>query len=318
MGLAATITIIFSIIMLGYIFAKLKILSDATGDGLADFVFVVSTPLLLFRTMLTADFSTGNPWALWLVYFTGVIVAWTAAHCGIRLMFGRDRRAGVVAGVTGAFSNLVFLGMPLMLGVYGQEGLVIISLIISIHMPLMMATSLMLNEWALRKDGVISGETGKAETVIKFFSALLRNPLVIGILTGWLVRLSGLSIPQLPMQLISMLADVSGPLALFAMGMGLKKFGISGNVIAAGVNASFKLLLMPAVVFVMAWFLGLPPLSAKVAITAAALPSGVNSYLIATRFGVGQGLSSTSMVLATAASALTLAMWIALAQAVWG
>lgn len=318
MGLAATITIIFSIIMLGYIFAKLKILSDTTGDGLADFVFVVSTPLLLFRTMVTADFSTGSPWALWLVYFTGVIVAWTAAHCGIRMMFGRDRRAGVVAGVTGAFSNLVFLGMPLMLGVYGQEGLVIISLIISIHMPLMMAASLMLNEWALRKDGVVSGETGKADTIIKFFSTLLRNPLVIGILTGWLVRLSGFSIPQLPMQLISMLADVSGPLALFAMGMGLKKFGISGNVIAASVNASFKLLLMPAVVFVMAWLVGLPPLSAKVAITAAALPSGVNSYLIATRFGVGQGLSSTSMVLATAASALTLAMWIALAQAVWG
>lgn len=318
MGLAATITIIFSIIMLGYIFARLKILSDVTGDGLADFVFVVSTPLLLFRTMVTADFSMGSPWELWLVYFTGVIVAWTAAHCGIRWMFGRDRRAGVVAGVTGAFSNLVFLGMPLMLGVYGQEGLVIISLVISVHMPLMMAASLMLNEWALRKDGVISGETGKLDTVIKFFATLLRNPLVIGILSGWLVRLSGFSIPQLPMQLISMLADVSGPLALFAMGMGLKKFGISGNVMAAGVNASFKLLLMPAVVFAAAWFVGLPSLTAKVAITAAALPSGVNSYLIATRFGVGQGLSSTSMVLATAASALTLAMWIALGQAVWG
>ena len=191
MGLAATITIIFSIIMLGYIFARLKILSDVTGDGLADFVFVVSTPLLLFRTMVTADFSMGSPWELWLVYFTGVIVAWTAAHCGIRWMFGRDRRAGVVAGVTGAFSNLVFLGMPLLLGVYGQEGLVIISLIISVHMPLMMAASLMLNEWALRKDGVISGETGKVDTIIKFFTTLLRNPLVIGILSGWLVRLSG-------------------------------------------------------------------------------------------------------------------------------
>ncbi len=318
MGLAGTITIIFSIIMLGYLFARFRILSAATGDGLADFVFVVSTPLLLFRTMLTADFQTGDPFALWLVYFTGVIVAWTAAHCAIRQLFARDRRAGVVAGVTGAFSNLVFLGMPLMLGIYGQEGLVIISLIISVHMPLMMAASLMLNEWALRKDGIITGETGFTQTVVKFFAALLRNPLVIGILCGWLMRLAGQQPPELAMNVISMLADVSGPLALFAMGMGLKKFGVSGNVFAAGVNASFKLLLMPAVVFVMAWLVGLPPLTAKVAITAAALPSGVNSYLIATRFGVGQGLSSTSMVLATAASALTLALWIGLAQAVWG
>ncbi|WP_439272434.1 AEC family transporter [Pseudochrobactrum sp. HB0163] len=318
MGLAGIIAIIFSIIMLGYILAHFRILSAATGDGLADFVFTVSTPLLLFRTILTADFSSGDPVTLWLVYFTGVVVTWTAAHCGIRRIFGRDRRAGVVAGVTGAFSNLVFLGMPLILSVYGGAGLVLISLIISVHMPLMMAASLILNEWALRKDGIISGEIGFVQTTAKFFSSLLRNPLVIGILAGWLLRLIGWYPPQPAMKVVSILADVSGPLALFAMGMGLKKFGVTGNIFAAGVNASFKLLLMPAVVFAMAWLMGVPPLTAKVAVAAAALPSGVNSYLIATRFGVGQGLSSASMVLATAVSALTLALWMTLTQAVWG
>lgn len=318
MGLAATITIIFSIIMLGFLFAKFKILRETTGDGLADFVFVVSTPLLLFRTMVSADFQASSPWILWLVYFSGVIAAWSASHWCIRTIFGRDRRTAVVTGVTGAFSNLVFLGMPLMLGVYGDAGMVIIALIISIHMPLMMGASLILNEWAMRKDGIITAEAGFAQTVVKFFSSLLRNPLIIGILCGWMVRFSGLEIAPLPMQLISMLADVSGPLALFAMGMGLRKFGISGNVMAAGMNATFKLLLMPAVVFALAWITGLPPLTAKVAVTAAALPSGVNAYLIATRFGVGQSLSSTAMVLASAVSASTLAVWIALAQVVWG
>lgn len=83
--------------------------------------------------------------------------------------------------------------------------------------------------------------------------------------------------------------------------------------LVGGVTGAFSNL-----VFAMAWLIGLPPLTAKLAITAAALPSGVNSYLIATRFGVGQGLAATSMVLATAASALTLALWIAMAQAVWG
>lgn len=318
MGLAGTITIIFSIIMLGYVMARLRLLSESTGDGLSEFVFVVSSPLLLFSTMLTSDFSSGSPWGLWLAYFSGVVIVWTLSHCVIRALFDRDRRTGVVAGVTGSFSNLVFLGMPLVLSVYGQEGLVIISLIISIHMPLMMGASLLLYEWALRKDGVVTGDVVWSETIRKFVISLLKNPLVIGILSGWLVRVSGVTVPDIPMQAISLVAGVSGPLALFAMGMGLQKFGLSGNVIAATVNALLKLMVMPAIVFALAWALGLPPLMAKVAVAAAALPNGVNTYVIATRFGVGQSLSSGSMVITTAGSILSLALWISLTQAVWG
>ncbi|RCS25355.1 AEC family transporter [Phyllobacterium salinisoli] len=318
MGLAGTIFIIFSIIFIGYAAASLRVLGEATGDGLSDFVFVVATPLLLFRTMISADFHGSAPWALWVAYFSGVVGAWLVSHGAIRTVFGRDRRAGVVAGVSGAFSNLVFLGMPLMLGVFGHEGVAIISLIISVHMPSMMATSIALNEWATRRDGIGHGETHLTATIKSFFRSLLRNPLVIGILSGWAWRFSGLEMPQFASTLIDTLAGVAGPVALFAMGMGLKKFGISGNVRAAFLTATIKLMLMPAVVLAVAWALQLPPLTAKVAVTAAALPSGINSYLIATRFGTGQALASTSMVIATGISALTLGLWISIATHVFG
>ncbi|PRD45068.1 transporter [Phyllobacterium phragmitis] len=318
MGLAGTIFIIFSIIFIGYAVARFRVLSEAAGDGLSEFVFVVSTPLLLFRTIISADFHGSAPWALWVAYFSGVVGAWLASHGTIRTVFGRDRRAGVVAGVSGAFSNLVFLGVPLMLGISGQEGVVIISLIISVHLPLMMAASIALNEWAMRRDGVAKGETHLAATLRTFFRSLLRNPLIIGILAGWAWRFSGFSLPEFASTLIDTLAGVAGPLALFAMGMGLKKFGISGNVRAAFLTATIKLMLMPAIVLAVAWGLQLPPLTAKVVVTAAALPSGINSYLIATRFGTGQALASTSMVIATGMSVLTLGLWISIAAHVFG
>ena len=68
----------------------------------------------------------------------------------------------------------------------------------------------------------------------------------------------------------------------------------------------------------MAWALDLPPLAAKVAVVTAALPSGVNSYLIATQFGTGQGLASNAMTIGTAAAVLTSAFWLAVTQAVFG
>jgi hypothetical protein len=49
--------------------------------------------------------------------------------------------------------------------------------------------------------------------------------------------------------------------------------------------------------------LGLPPLVAKVAVVSAAMPTGVNPYLIATRFGTGQALASNTMTMTTAARA---------------
>jgi predicted permease len=318
MGLIQTIIVVFGVIAVAYAAAHFKLLDERVGDGLSDFVFVIAAPLLLFRTMVTADFHGTAPWSLWTAYFIGVIVAWAASDLAIKLFFGRDNRAGVVAGVSGAFSNLVFLGMPLMLGVFGQNGFAILSLIVAVHMPVMMAASITLHELAMRRDGVFKGESHWVAVIGSFFNSLLRNPFVLGILAGWIWRLLDLRMPDAADALIETLSGVAGPVALFAMGMGLKKFGISGNIAAALVMSAIKLVLMPAVVLCAAWLIGLPPFTAKIAVVAAALPAGVNSYLIATRFGTGQALASNSMVMATALSALTLTFWVSVATRIFG
>ena len=84
------------------------------------------------------------------------------------------------------------------------------------------------------------------------------------------------------------------------------------------VLSSLKLFLMPAVALGMAILFDLPPLAAQVAVAAAALPSGVNSYLIATQFGVGQALASNQMTIATACAVVTTAFWLTVAQLVFG
>ena len=240
MGLIQTIIVVFGVIAIAYAAAHFKLLDERVGDGLSDFVFVIAAPLLLFRTMVTADFHGTAPWSLWTTYFIGVIVAWAASDLAIKLFFRRDNRAGVVAGVSGAFSNLVFLGMPLMLGVFGQNGFAILSLIVAVHMPVMMAASITLHELAMRRDGVFKGESHWIAVIGSFFNSLLRNPFVLGILAGWIWRLLGLRMPDAADALIETLSGVAGPVALFAMGMGLKKFGISGNMAAAVAHVCYQ------------------------------------------------------------------------------
>lgn len=312
-----TILVVFSLIAIGYLVAVFRVLKPTTGEGLTDFVFTIAVPLLLFRILATAEFDHGAPWALWAAYFTSVLVTWTSAHFIIRAGFGRDARSGVVAGVTSGFSNLVLVGLPFMIGVYGEDGLAILSQIVSVHMPIMMGASVLLFEWALKRDGA-STET---KSVVALFTGFLRqlfsNPLIIGIVCGTIVRFCGLEIPAVADRVISNLGGVAGPLALFAMGISLRGYGIRGQVRQAVTLVTLKLMLMPAVALGMALLLGLPELPAKVVVAAASLPAGVNSWLIAERMGTGQRLASTSMTLGTAIAAATTGLWLLVAEAVF-
>jgi malonate transporter len=298
-----TILFLFGLVALGYL------------AGLSEFAIGVALPLLLFRTMAGADFHGSAPWALWSAYFAAAAVTWVAGHLVMTRIFGRDSQMGVVGGVATAYSNLVLLGIPFMLGVYGQDGFEVLSLLIAIHMPLMTMVSIVLFDiFGQRKTGTISA----GEILRAFLRRVLPNSLMIGILAGVAWRFTGLDLPPFAVRLIDSLADIAGPLALFAMGLGLRKFSVSGNILPAAVLSSLKLFLMPAVALGAALLLDLPPMTAKVAVAAAALPSGVNSYLLAVQFGTGQGLASSQMTIATACAAVTTAFWLTVVHVVFG
>ena len=313
--LVETVLFVFGLVALGYLAGATGYLRSETGDALSEFAIGVALPLLLFRTMIGADFHGSAPWSLWATYFIAVTVAWTAGHLVTTRIFGRDGQAGVVGGVSSAFSNLVLLGIPFMLGVFGQEGFEILSLIVSVHLPTMMMASIILFEMF----GPRRSEPIHPVVIIRdFLRKILTNPLIIGILAGLVWRATGVPMPGLATRFVDALANIAGPVALFAMGLGLKKFGISGNIKPALALSVLKLMLMPAVALLFAWLFGLPPLSAKVAVAAASLPSGVNSYLIATQFGTGQALASNQMTIATACAVVTTAFWLTIATMVFG
>jgi predicted permease len=313
--LVETVLFVFSLVALGYLAGLTGYLKPASGEGISEFAVNVAMPLLLFQTMVQSDFHGVTPWSLWAAYFAAAAITWTAGHLVMTRIFGRDARAGIVGGVSSAYSNVVLLGAPFILGIFGASGFEVLSLLVSVHLPIMMMASIVLFEMFGRP----SGETVHPLRVIKsFLRRLFINPLIIGILAGLAWRVSGVPMPDLIERLVDTLADTAGPVALFAMGLSLRRFGISGNIRPALALSFLKLFLMPALVLAFVWLLGLPPLTAKVAVVVAALPSGINSYLIAVQFNTGQALASNQMTLATASAVLTTSFWLTVAIHVFG
>ena len=304
----------FLLIGLGYLFARVGYLGESVGDALADFVFKVAVPVLLMKSIATAEFSGANPWTFVLVYFLSIGAVWVLAILIIRLIFKRGSRAAVIAGVAAGFSNLVLLGIPLVERAYGQEGLQILLFLISVHLPGMMAISTFLMEHAVRSDGIEQGKIQLTTIARNLGRNLMVNPIVIGIFAGLLWRLTGIGIGGIAAQVMDLLAKTTGPLALVSLGMSLIKFGIRGNLFAAVSLAALSLLAMPAVVYVLATTLfALPPLWFKVALLGASCPTGVNAYLIANYFKNAEGLASSTIVLALLGSLVTIPLWLSLA-----
>ena len=70
---------VFGLIGLGYAARRPGLVSDATGEGLSDFVFTLSVPCLIFRTLARAELPAVQPWGYWIAYFAAVAIVWALA-----------------------------------------------------------------------------------------------------------------------------------------------------------------------------------------------------------------------------------------------
>ena len=274
-------------------------------------MFGVAIPILLFRTLGTFDWPPISPLPIWAAYFGGAAVTWAMAMLLARRGFRCGAREAVIAGISSGYPNIVLIGVPLFATALGDEGLVVGFLLISIHLPVMMVASVVLIARAERRDGVAAGSPALAAELARMGARLVRNPLIVAIAAGLAFRLTGLELSGIPRQVIDEMSAVAIPLALFSLGMGLWKYGLGGSLAPAAALSVLKLVAMPALVYLFATRLaGLPLVATQVVTLAAALPTGINAYLIANRFETGHGLASNAITLTTAVSILTLTLWL--------
>lgn len=305
---------IFIIIGLGYACASFKLLKDGVGPALGSFCITILVPTLIFRTLSAADLGDVSPWPLWAAYYSALFAVYMTAAILVRWAFKREARAAVVAGLTSGFGNTGLIGIPLITSIFGTQGLVPLSLLIALHLPFVTILSVTLMSRAVVIDGYEEARPIR-EVLVSVARSLLTNPIIIGILAGIAVNLSGLPLPGVVNTVLASLANAATPAALFAVGMGLVDYGIRGTLKIGGVLSVLKIILLPLLVFLFTTQLvSLPPLWVAVATIAAACPTGINAYLLAVQFGTGHAMSSNAITITTFSAIFTVSGWLAFLQ----
>jgi hypothetical protein len=207
----------------------------------------------------------------------------------------------VTISVTSVYGNIVMLGIPLSLAAFGPEAAGPMALILAINTPLLwLAGTLQMSVVDLRRD------TGLAGRVASLGADLIRNPIILGILGGAALRLADVGIHPVADKTLALVAQAGVPTSLIALGAGLRKFRIEGQMPLLGTMCLLKLLVLPlAAGWLALEVLHLPKVAAGVVIIFAAMPAGANAFLFASRYGRVIDSTSGAIALGTLISALT-------------
>jgi malonate transporter len=296
--LLAIVLPVFGLIGIGYIVRRTGFVSDRAGDGLSEFVFSLSLPCLIFRTLVRAEIPAVQPWGYWISYFAGVAVAWALGMALGRRYFGLKGVSGVVAGFAAGQANTVFVGVPMILKAYGDAGAVPLFLLIAVHLPVTMTVATIMAE-------------GRKASPLVILGRLATHPIVVGILAGSLCRPVEGYIPTPVWQVIELLGSAAVPCALVSLGIALQRYGMATGWGLATLICGLKLVVHPLVVLLLATrVFDVPPVWAGVAVLFASCPSGINAYLFAQRYGEGVALASSAVTLSTALALGTTLVWL--------
>lgn len=290
----------FALIFCGYGAGRWRLLSADAVAGLNSFVFYFALPALLFFKMAAAPLSALLQWRFLLAYAGASILAFLFAALAGRLVHGSGLKENAIQGMAGAFPNVGYLGLPLVIGAFGADAAVPAAMVLMIgHLVILPATTFM-----IEADG--KSQHRLAHVLVTSGQGLLRNPLIAASLAGVAIAVLGIPLP-LPFKAFGgLLGTAAGPCALFALGATLVGGPISDRIGEVTTMTATKLLVHPAAAAVLALFvLRLDPYLAGIVILEASLPIGANVFVMARAYDVYAARSSSAILLSTLLSVVT-------------
>ena len=303
--LLAVILPVFLVIGLGFAAARRGMISEAGTDGLMRFAQTFAVPCLLFQALASLDLGQSFDLRLMGSFYAGSFACFVLGLLGSRLLFGRPWEDAVAIGFVALFSNSLLLGLPITERAFGADSTRANFAIIAIHSPFCYAVGITAMELA-RAHGAPLGAVP-----LKIARGLLSNPMVIGILLGLAVNLSGLPLPRVVADGVALLVPAALPAALFGLGGVIARYRLEGDVPTILFATALSLVVHPAVTWWLGGLADLPRDAFRSSVITAAMAPGANAYLFAAMYGRAERVAASAVLLGTGLSVLTAAGWLA-------
>ena len=285
---------IFILLAGGYISKLIKVLKQKQSRSLFDFVVVFALPCLIFDKIYHLNFN----FSLILLIFAGFISTSLAGIISVIVgrVFKFSKPTILSMFVLSAFGNTLFVGMPVVSNVFGEEfvGEVIMydslagAIPISILVPLILAMN-----------------NGEKVTIVKNIKTIIYFPPFIGLVLG--LALKSFEIPEFVFAPIRMFGGSATPVALFAIGLSLGFNAIKSSYKSTVIVLFMKMILAPAIfILILQCFGAAFDKSTLIAVLESSMPTATIVCVMVMKAKLDSNLAASSVAFGLVLSVITL------------
>ena len=299
-SLNATIPI-FLLMVLGVFFKKTGLFQENMINGINQFVFKVTLPVLLFGDLAKQDFA--KAWNGKFVAFCFVVTLVSISLVALMSMALKDKsQRGEF--IQGAYrSSAAVLGIAFITNIYGNSGMAPLMIIGSVPLYNIMAVVVL--------SFTNSDQGGMSPALIKkTLKGIVTNPIIIGILSGALWSVLRIPMPTILAKTVSNLGGLTTPLGLMAMGASFQWSEAKSGMGPAFVASFMKLIGLCTLFLPVAVLLGFREAELIAILVMLGSSTTVSSYVMARNMGHSGVLSSSIVAITTLGSAFSLTFWL--------
>jgi malate permease and related proteins len=291
---------IFAVIALGTALKYTRFASPQVFRETNRLVYWVALPAYLFYKTAESQLQGDAAARVFAVLFGAMLLSIALGYAIARLL--RLPRPSTSAFVQGAYrSNLAYVGLPVVLLAVQQYGgnqvpalqaLGVVSIALLVPIYNIAAVLVLLG-------GREGSRAELPQRLRELLYRLLTNPLILSCAAGLLVMALGWKLPQPLRETLSIVGDMTTPLALLGIGAALSFGTLRSRVRDATVAAAVKTVAGPLLGLLIAVWLGLSRPEMRMALIFLACPTAAASYIMAQQLGSDDGLAANIVVMST-------------------
>ena len=211
-------------------------------------------------------------------------------------------RRGVFISLA-AFSNTIFVGLPVVTSMLGERAAPYALLFYVGNTVLFWS----LGALGIERDGNAAPGESWGRRVAR---SILTGPLPAFVLAAAFVAL-GLRMPDWGMKLFQTVGGITTPLSLFYIGAVMHRTGLRSLKLERSsiLVLLFRFLISPALAFALVYLVPLPGLARTVFVLQAGMPAMTQTALVAGRYGADEGYAAGLLVLTTLVSLFMLPLY---------
>lgn len=260
--------IMFLLMLLGLLLSRLGMLTEQGSRDLSNILLYAVIPCVVLRSYITA-FSMEKLYALGFSALLAVVAIAVAILVSFFSFGMRDR----IENFGAAFGNAGFIGIPLVTAVFGGEAAFYV---------VAFASLVNLMQWTY---GIVI-ISGRRDTIN--VKKIVLNPVFLSMLAGLVLFFTGVTLPVIVDQSLSLIAASNTPLAMLVLGYYLSQIKLRELFCGARLYAVVALRLLVIPLLTIAAFLPLPFAHGEIAmitLVAASTPVATSTGMFAQKFG---------------------------------